>query len=345
MTAVVRRKPTVNAQKVAEKAGVSRSAVSRTFTDGASVSPETRDKVLRAAAALGYHVNHLARGLIRNESGIVCLIASGIGTPLQAAMLDGLTLALQDAGRIAMVLNCAGDPVSVEHALRMTLNYRAEASVILSGSPPASIVTTCLDNGQRLVLLNRSEQIEGVGTVSIDNEGAARDAAAMLARAGCRRIAVVSSTAGTASLVAREEAFIREATKLGLETLPHRAGPTSYASGAASARALLAGADRPDAAFCVTDLLALGFMDAARHDLGLRIPEAFSVVGFDDIEQAGWASYELTTFRQPVSELVSCIMGQIGSSTEGVGPVPSRLVKAEPIWRRSVRVSPALKDA
>lgn len=330
------RRPSVSARQVAERAGVSRSAVSRTFTEGASVSPQTREKVLRAAEALGYHVNHLARGLIRDESGIVCVVASGIGSPFQAAMLDGLTRALQEAGRIAMVLNCAGDPASVEHALGTTLDYRADASVILSGSPPERIATTCLANGQRLVLVNRSERIAGVASVAIDNAGAVRDAAAMLLRAGCRRVAVVSSTAGTASLVAREEAFVREAAARGLETVVHRAGPTGYATGVASARALLAGADRPDAAFCVTDLVACGFMDAARHDFGLRVPADLCVIGFDDIEQAGWAAYDLTTFRQPIPILVARILAAIeGDAGAETGPVP-----AEPVWRRSVRAGP-----
>src|SRR5690606_25442301 len=67
----------VSAQMVAERAGVSRSAVSRTFTDGASVSEATRAKVLEAAGALGYHVNHLARGL-RERSNIVCLVVADI---------------------------------------------------------------------------------------------------------------------------------------------------------------------------------------------------------------------------------------------------------------------------
>ena len=329
------RRPSVSARQVAERAGVSRSAVSRTFTDGASVSAETRDKVLRAAADLGYHVNHLARGLLRHESGIVCLVASGIASPFQAAMLDGITAALQDAGRIAMVLNSAGDPASLEAALRTTLNYRAEASVILSGSPPASVVAACLANGQRLVLVNRSERIEGVASVAVDNAAAARDAVAMLARAGCRAVAVVSSTAGTASLVAREQAFLRESALRGLKAIVHRAGPTGYATGSAAARTLLAGADRPDAAFCVTDLLALGFMDAARREFGLRVPDDLCVIGFDDIEQAGWAAYQLTTFRQPIPELAARILQAIDGGTDA----PTGPVHARPVWRRSVRAA------
>jgi predicted transcriptional regulator len=89
----------VSAQQVADLAGVSRSAVSRTFTDGASVSDATRGKVLRAAEHLGYHVNHLARSLIQEQSGIVCLIVADVATPYQSRMLDALTRRLQAIDR------------------------------------------------------------------------------------------------------------------------------------------------------------------------------------------------------------------------------------------------------
>ena len=69
------------AKKVAELAGVSRSAVSRAFTPGASISEETRRRVVEAAEQLGYHVNHLARGLLRNTSGNVCHDVADSDTP------------------------------------------------------------------------------------------------------------------------------------------------------------------------------------------------------------------------------------------------------------------------
>ena len=84
----IRARSFVSAQMVADLAGVSRSAVSRTFTDGASVSDATRRKVLSAANVLGYHVNHLARGLIQDRSNIVCLVVSDLTTPFRARMLE-----------------------------------------------------------------------------------------------------------------------------------------------------------------------------------------------------------------------------------------------------------------
>jgi DNA-binding LacI/PurR family transcriptional regulator len=329
------KKSPVSANKVAELAGVSRSAVSRTFTDGASVSPETRAKVLVAAEKLGYHVNHLARGLIQHRSGIVCLIVAEMQTPFQATFVEIATRRLQDIGKVVMVLNTAGKPENVSAALRQTLNYRAEATVVISGSPSASLIETCIENGQRVILINRDDPIEGPEFINIANEAAAREACLMLRRAGCSRLAVVSSSAGTPSLAARETAFVATAEAEGMRATVSRAGPTGYATGVESARRLLALSERPEGVFCVTDLLALGFMDAARLDFGLNIPADLCVIGFDDIPEAGWLGYDLTTFRQPIGEIADHIAGLLEQDEAEQGaPVelPARVV-----WRRTVR--------
>lgn len=321
----------INAQQVADRAGVSRSAVSRTFTPGASVSETTRAKVLRAAAELGYHVNHLARGLINQESGIVCLLIGEVATPYQAAFLDVATRRLQASGKVVMVLNTAGDAEATEAALRQTLNYRADATVVVSGSPPAALVETCVANGQRVVMINRDDVPEGTEQILVDNGGAAAEALMMLERAGCRRIAVVGSTAGTPSIVARETQFIRVADAAGIEVQLCRFGPTGYATGAETARQLFASARRPDGVFCVTDLLALGFMDAARQEFGRRIPDDLCVIGFDDIPQAAWSAYQLTTFRQPLDTMVERIIAILAGANGAVS------LAAPTVWRRSVR--------
>ena len=329
------RRTSVSADKVAQRAGVSRSAVSRTFTDGASVSPETRAKVIAAANELGYHVNHLARGLIWHRSGIVCLIVAEMQTPFQATTVEMATRRLQAIGKVVMVLNTAGQPENVEAALRQTLNYRADATVVLSGTPPASLVHTCIENGQRVILINRADPLVGPEFISVENESAALEACLMLQRAGCRRLAVVSSTAGTPSLVTRERAFMAAAAERGIETTICRTGPTGYHTGAEGARQLLAASRRPDGVFCVTDLLALGFMDAARLEFGMKIPEDLCVVGFDDISEASWLGYNLTTFRHPISEIVDNI-ARIVEKDDGEPGEPVTL-PAQVVWRKTVR--------
>lgn len=337
MTFAKQSRAFVSAREVAELAGVSRSAVSRTFTEGASVSEQTRRKVLRAAEKLGYHVNHLARGLIRERSGIVCIIVADVGTPYQSKMLNALTRRLQAINRIAMVINTSGAASSVEDALRKTLNYRADASIVLSGTPAASLVETCLNNGQRLILVNRDDQHQGPDRITIDNADAAREAFAMLWRAGCRRLAVVSSLAGTHSLVSRERAFEEAAAKAGASVVIKRSGPTAYQSGLEAGRALLSGSQRPEGIFCVTDLLACGLMDAARHEFRMRIPEELCVVGFDDIDQSGWGSYNLTTFRQPIDRICDHICDLLEHDPAEAPGTRLHSFQTAPVWRGSVR--------
>jgi len=328
----------VSAQEVAERAGVSRSAVSRTFTAGASVSAETRRKVLEAAEALGYHVNHLARGLMLNESGIVCLIVSEIGTPYRSALIRALTQQLQLSGKIAMLINTDRSDGSVDLALRQAIRYRADASIILSGLPDKSITQLCLKSGQRLVLINRDDDQEGPLRINLDDAAAARRVLTAFVRAGCRKLAFANSEAGTPSLMAREHGFVAAAKEVGLDVVVARHGHTGYDAGRVLAQRLLTLADRPDAVFCATDLLACGFMDAARHQFAMSIPDQLCVAGFDDIEQASWTSYDLTTFTQPVDQIAQAAVAWLTEATDPTGERAQRvMLHAELVWRSSIR--------
>lgn len=327
----------VSAQEVAERAGVSRSAVSRTFTPGASVSPDTRRRVLEAAEALGYHVNHLARGLMRNESGIVCLIVSDVATPYRSALLRELTLQLQNAGKVAMLINTDRSDGSVDRALRQAIRYRADASVILSGLPDKSITQLCLRNGQRLVLINRDDDQPGPLKINLDDYGSGGRIATAFVRAGCRRLAFANSEAGTPSLMGRERGFIAAAARLGMEVIVERYGWTGYEAGKVLAQRMLTRTERPDAVFCATDLLACGFMDGARHQFGISVPDQLCIAGFDDIEQASWSSYDLTTFAQPVSMIASHAVEWLSKAEDAAGKEHSVRLTAELIWRGSIR--------
>ncbi|MGV8939264.1 MAG: substrate-binding domain-containing protein [Allorhizobium sp.] len=333
-----KRKDFVSAQEVAERAGVSRSAVSRTFTDGASVSVEMRRRVLEAAEALGYHVNHLARGLMRDESGIVCLIVSDMSTPYRSSLIRALTQQLQGAGKVAMLINTDRSDKSVDLALRQAIRYRADASIILSGMPDKSITDLCLKNGQRLVLINRDDEQEGPLRINLDDAEAARRVLTAFLRAGCRRMAFANSMAGTPSLMERERGFVSAAAARGLTVAVERFGPTSYASGAVLAQRLLTRSDRPDAVFCATDLLACGFMDAARHQFSISVPGELCIAGFDDIEQASWTSYALTTFAQPIDRIAQEAVSWLAGDHEDLQAEQSLCrLPAELVWRNSIR--------
>lgn len=329
----------VSAQEVAQMAGVSRSAVSRVFTPGASVSDEMRKRVMVAAEALGYHVNHLARGLMTNESGIVCLIVSELGTPFRSSLIQAITQQLQNRGKIAMLVNTDRSDGSVDRALRQAIHYRADASIILSGLPDKSITQLCLRSGQRMVLINRDDDQPGPLRINLDDAEAAGRILTAFRRAGCSRLAFANSEAGTPSLMAREHGFVAAAQAHGMEVVVERFGSTGYEAGKVVAQRLLTRRDRPDAIFCANDLLACGVMDAARHQFKLSIPEQLCIAGFDDIEQAAWSSYQLTTFSQPVEavarEAATFLAAPI--SLGEIGEVPALKLHAELVWRGSIR--------
>src|SRR5688572_20354474 len=119
----------VSAQDVAEHAGVSRSAVSRAFTPGASIAPATLARVQEAASALGYQVNHLARGLLAHRSQLVGLVTSDPDTPFRAQTIAALSRALSERGNLPALVSVGPTAGEVANAARQLLRYRAEATV------------------------------------------------------------------------------------------------------------------------------------------------------------------------------------------------------------------------
>lgn len=332
-------KPPISASDVAKLAGVSRSAVSRSFTEGASVSPETRKKVMEAAEELGYHVNHLARSLIRNESGIVCLVVSDMNAPYRASLVKALTRELQQNGKIAMLLNTDNSQQSVAKALRLAISYRADASIILSGTPAKSIVDMCLSQNQKLVLINRDEHHHGPLRINLDEDSAAERAAIAFKRAGCTNLAFANSQAMTPSLMAREAGFVNACIRHGLSLTVERFGPTCYQSGTQLAQRILTASQRPDGVFCATDLIALGLLDEARQQFQLKIPRDLCVLAFDNIEQADWGSYQLTTFAQPIDEVAERAVKWIISKNPKEGESSTITLIPELIWRSTMRAA------
>ncbi|WCN12740.1 substrate-binding domain-containing protein [Marinomonas mediterranea] len=302
-----------SAADVARLAGVSRSAVSRTFTDGASVSTKTREKVLAAAEELNYHVNHLARGLSQEKSRPVCLLAANLDKPYHNLLLDALTRQLQADGRMVMVINVSADPTSAGEALNRALHYRAAASIVMSGTPPEEMVQSCIKAGQKVILINRHNDLQDVHHIQIDYAQAMQEAVEFFVQAGCQTLTLVSSSKGTPSLVARERFFIRSAQERGLQLTIWRGENTNYEDGQLAATTLLSKPTRDDGYFCITDLVACGFIDTATHEYHVDIPNDLCVLGFDDIPQASWKGYNLTTFAQPynaiaerVTDILNC---------------------------------------
>src|ERR1700686_1453672 len=327
----------VTAADVAERAGVSRSAVSRTFTPGASVSNKVRARILDAAGQLGYRVNRLAQGLTNPRSNIVGLVGADIHQPFHAEILATLSATLLADGFQCMLLNATNAEHDMGALIARVLEYRVCAIVVMNGRPPSRIVKEALSNGVPVILVNKPMPGLAVDTVVTDHAAGGPAARRPLLPAGRVDLAGLSSGARTASLEGRRDAFCKRAMQGGVPVRIWRDGPTDYSTGRKAALAMLA-EEAIDGAFCVTDLIALGVLDAARLDRRRRVPDDLSVIGFDDIPQAAWSAYQLTTFRQPVRLLTDQVMQIIRQRAENpesphaIFPLP-----ASPVIRMTVR--------
>lgn len=300
----------VSAEQVAQRAGVSRSAVSRTFTPGASVSPATRERVLEVARELGYHVNDLARGVLANQSRLVGIVATKPEIGFRAHLAAALSKALIARGNVPVLINTGQTEKELLAAQRTLIGHRAAATVILSGSPPESFFDLARRNGQPLVVIGRSEP--GADHVRVGNSEASRKAAAAFVHSGRLRLAVAGSESATPSIREREAAFQTEAEHLGASVVIGRGADSDYGGGLVAARALFAGGERPEGIFCANDQIAFGVMDVARAELGLAVPRDVAVIGFDDVPEAAWLSYMLTTFRQDPAVMAGRAVELIG---------------------------------
>ncbi|WP_180901890.1 LacI family DNA-binding transcriptional regulator [Martelella soudanensis] len=330
----------ISAGDVARLAGVSRSAVSRTFTEGASVAPKTRDRVMKAAEELGYRVNLLARTLHKERSDLVGLVGANLSNPYISAQVDALTAALYANGLQCMLLNLAGQQDDMGNAVAKLLEYRVRTVVLLSGAVPDTLMRLAAANGARLVLINRPlpEKIGLVDQIEADSAAGGALAAQRLIAAGCRNVAVVLSGSRTSAKLARAEAFIAVMKDHLVPVTQWSRGRNNYETGVEAARRLLA---KPgiDGIFGVTDEIALGVMNTARHELALSVPGDVSVIGFDDAPISGWSSHQLTTVSQSLSSLTRATLKAITGPANA--PSSHHFIPVSLIERQSVRAGGA----
>ncbi|PKH23613.1 LacI family transcriptional regulator [Enterobacterales bacterium CwR94] len=307
----------VTSQQVAQLAGVSQSAVSRTFTPGASISPATREKVMQAARELGYRPNALARSLNTARSRIIGVVISWFDNHFYPQVLEVLAQQL-DALNYHLLLFVENRDGTVDKIFDQIMQYRVDGIVLASVSLSDALSQECQAAGIPVVLFNRAADDALTSSVNTDNCAAARQIAEFLLAGGHQRFAYVAGLPDSSVNQLRQQGFSETLAARGL-TLQVVQGNYDREQTLQAARSLFNRATPPDAVFAATDHMALMVMDVARYEFGLAIPEQLSVVGYDDVGPAGWPSYALTSASQPVQAMVDAtvalLMKQIDSGT------------------------------
>lgn len=324
----------VTANEVAKAAGVSRAMVSRAFTDGASISADKRAHIHAIAAALGYRPNLIARGLTGGRTGLVAVVVGGVARPYEAWLLDHLCKGVRVRGSWPILMP-VGPEDELDSAIENALAYQVDGAVIAAGSISRALAERCRASGAPVVLVGRILDSGGTDSVCCDNVAGMALLVDLLVARGRRRIAWIGGTAETFSNLERYAGLRAALAGYGLTLLSERRGDYSVDSGLIQALALLTGPDRPDAIVCGNDAMALGALSAAMR-LGIAVPEALSVVGFDDIPAAAWDAYALTTVRNPVPETVDSALALLSARlADDSRPFQAVRLAPELIVRRS----------
>ncbi|MCC5983320.1 MAG: LacI family DNA-binding transcriptional regulator [Rhodobacteraceae bacterium] len=330
----------VTLKEVAERAGVSRSAVSRTFTEGASVSARTRAKVEKAARELGYSPNALASSLTTGRTKLIGLVSNNFHNPIFLEVFDLFTRGLQDRGLRPLLVNLS-DETDPANSIRMLRQYSVDGVIVASSTLPPSFAEAFRDAGLPVVhSFGRYTTSPYVHVVGIDNIACGRMAARALVARGHRRVAFLGGPPGATSTQDRERGFLEElARHPEIAVSVTHATAYSFDAGRAEMQRLLQ-SPPAEAYFCGDDVLSIGALSAIR-DAGLRVPEDIGIIGLNDMAMARWQNIDLTTIRQPLAEIIGASIDLVVATIETPDRYPeTRLFPCRVVERGTLRALP-----
>lgn len=294
-------------QDLADAAGLSLAATSYALR-GVRGSPATISRVRELADELGYTVDPIARALASGRTGSVG-VSGSLRDLWQQDLSVLLTRALRSRGRYATIADADADPEQERLIVEQFVAQRVDGALVSPVDPTAKY-WRLLGPGVAVVAIGDALTTRpGSGSVLFDNRYGVEAALAHLAALGHRRIGLLApalpSTPGRPAQVLAASV----ASRLGVD-LVEISAPAATADAVEAATTLLTAPDRPTGVFCLSDSLAFAVYRAAR-EVGLRLPEDLSVVGYDDHQLAALVDPGLTTMAWDEDAIVEAAVDQL----------------------------------
>ncbi len=292
----------VSIKDIAKVAGVSHSTVSRALSDSPLVKEETKQRILKLAAEMGYSPSAIARGLVTKRTRTFGLVVTSIADPFVAEVVRGIEETALDHGYSLILCQSQAESQREMAAVKMLREKRVEA-IIVTASRVGSLYMPLLEEVHvPIVLINNQQEGRYVYSIATDNVQGGRLAGRYLLELGHRRVGYIAGPEGVTSSVDRLEGCRQALKEQGLELKMIVPGDGCTDGGQAGMQKLLSSPSPPTAVFCYNDVTAIGALLAAK-EMGCHVPQDISIMGYDDIALAAYVDPPLTTIAQQRYEM------------------------------------------
>lgn len=311
------KRPTIN--DIAKRVGLSKASVSRALNGKQDVDPETRKRVLKVAAQVGYVPSASARALSNGRSNCLGLLVPTLTWPWILEVLRGVAEEIERSGYSLILYTTSGGEDSEREFMSQVVPAGAVdglALVIPLGM--LEYIERLARGGLPIVVVDDRGHYPDLPTVATTNIEGGRSATLHLIERGRRRIAMLNGPHDFGCNRDRLEGYKSALQKAGLQFDPKLVVDSDFKeSGGASAMTTLLAADpKLDAVFVANDVMAFGAMRALRN-AGRRVPDDVAVVGFDDIPASAMTHPPLSTVRQPLYEMGRTAASMVMAAVRG----------------------------
>jgi DNA-binding LacI/PurR family transcriptional regulator len=332
-------RPIVRLKDIADRTGFSVNTVSLALRDSPRIPEETRAMIHRAAEALNYLPNHIAKSLVSRETKTIGLVLTSITNPVLTRVAQSIELHLADRGYLTLFATSNGDHREEKQVIEMFRSRQVDGMLIYPRSHRAlDHIRRVRQAGQPVVLLV-GDPDAGVDVVGMDMRRGGYLAARHLLDHGHRRIGIIDG-GGERGNLEKLDGYRQALAEAGIdpeESLLAVPRGHSVAGGYEAMAELAARGGRMTAVVAATDTLALGALRWTQ-DNGMRVPDQMAIVGFDNIEFAEYAATPISSVDYAVDQVtelaVERLVGLIGAADSLPEPVVT-LLEPELVVRAS----------
>lgn len=332
---------------VSKRAGVSRSTVSRVIADNGYVSDVKRKAIETAIAELGYRPNTMARGLRSNRSNILGAVVVDVASPFYAQMVGGMQMVARADGRSVIVQSGFADQDQESRAISELLDRSCDGLILYLETPMRADILDEIARSRIPVVTVGTENCPVARVrISLDNVAGAQTGMKLLLDEGHRKIVHLSGGPRYRDSLHRLKGIAAALADigLGLEDITVISGDFTEHFGLTATRELIASGQDFTAIFAGDDDIAAGALLALK-EAGIAVPDAVSLLGFDDNFHARHLTPGLTTIRQPIDEAGRLAARYLHAILDGTPPAEtSHVIPTELIRRDSVGPAPINRD-